>query len=144
VKLTSQIFAALMLLAWLWAGAHLVLEHGGEALGVHLGEDMHHDHHDDDHHHDDCPAPQDEDEHHHDLAATNAGPLVKSSEQQVFAPQWVPLFERLTAELVALLRGIDLEHEHSVIGDSPPDERAFGWLFVVQTARPVRGPSLVA
>ena len=123
-----------MLLAWLCAGAHVTLEHGGEAFG----EAVHGEHHNDDE-----SVPGDDNHHHHDLGAVTAAQFAKSSEQQLLAPQWVPIYDRLGAELSALLRGTDAQHEHSVVGDSPPDERASGWLFVVQTALPVRGPSLI-
>jgi hypothetical protein len=126
------------LLAWLCAGAHVTLEHGGETFGSHIGEAVH-----GDHHHNDEPAPGDSDDHHHDIGVVIAQ-FAKASDQQLLAPHWVPVFDRLLAELAALLRGADARHEHSVVGESPPDTRMSGWLFVVQTARPVRGPSLAA
>ena len=139
VKFVRQLIAAFMLLAWLCVGAHVALEHGGETLGTHIGEAEH-----GDHHHDDEPAPGDGEHHHHDLGVVNAAQFSKSADQQFLAPQWVPVYDRLLAELAALLRGADAPHEHSVVGDSPPDTRMSGWLFVVQTALQVRGPSLAA
>ena len=127
-----------MLLAWLGAGAHIALEHGGEVFGAHFDAAEH-----GDHHHDDAPPPG-EDKHHHDLGAVTTTQFAKAAEQQLLAPQWVPIYDRLLAELAALLRGADVPHEHSVVGDSPPDSRMSGWLFVVQTALQVRGPSLAA
>ena len=138
VKLSRQLIAALMLFAWLCAGAHVTLKHGGEEFGSHIGEAEH-----GGHHHDEEPAPG-EDDHHHDLGAVMASQFAKAAEQQFLTPQWVPICDRLVAQLAALLREVDARHEHSVVGDSPPDTRTSGWLFVVQTARPVRGPSLAA
>ena len=137
VKLSRQLIAALMLLAWLCAGAHVALEHGGDGFGSHPGEAVH-----GGHHHDEEPAP-DEDDHHHDLGAVTAAQFAKSAGQERLAPQWVPIYERLAAELAASQGGADARHKHSVVGDSPPDTRMSGWLLVVQTALPVRGPSLI-
>ena len=138
MKLSRQLIAALMLLAWLGAGAHVALEHGGKGCFSHISAAMH-----GGHHHDDAPAPG-EDEHHHDLGVMMTAQFAKAAEQQLLAPQWVPIYDRLLAELAALLRGAHVPHEHSVVGDSPPDTRMSGWLFVVQTALQVRGPSLAA
>jgi hypothetical protein len=139
VKLSRQLITALMLLAWLCAGAHVALEHGGDVFGSHV-DSAEHGHH---HHHDGAPVPS-EDGHHHDLGATTTAQFSKAAEQQFLAPQWVPIYDHLLAELAALLRGVGVPHEHSVVGDSPPDTRMFGWLYVVHTALQVRGPSLTA
>ena len=137
VKRSHPLIAALMLLAWLCAGAHVALEHGGGGFGSHPGEAVH-----GGHHHDEEPAP-DADEHHHDLGTVTASQFTKSAGQQLLAPHWVPIYARLVAELAASQRGADARHAHSVVGDSPPDTRMSGWLLVVQTALPVRGPSLI-
>ena len=122
-----------MLLAWLFAGAHVAMEHGGEELG----EAMH-----GAHHHDDDDAPGDGNHHHHDLGPTTAAQFTKSAGQQILAPQWVPIYDRFLAGVAALLRKMETIHEHPIVCDSPPDERASGWLLLCQTALPVRGPSL--
>jgi hypothetical protein len=138
VNFTHRHIAALMLFAWLFAGAHLALEHGGVAFCAHLEEAMH-----GAQHHEHGSGAGDE-SHHHDFVAMTAAQFAKSAGKQLQAPQWVPIFERLVAELAASLRRADVLHERSIVGDSPPDSRKSGWLFVVQSARPVRGPSLAA
>ena len=135
VKSTRQLIAALMLLAWAFAGAHVALEHGGELAGSHFDAAAH-DEHDDD----DGPVPADG-HHHHDLGAVTSAQFAKSVEQ-LSAPQWTPLYDQLIAQLAAMLRDAGEVRERSVIGDSPPDERASGWLLDCHTALPVRGPSL--
>ncbi len=134
-----RIFALLTLLGWLFAAGHVALEHGGVADG---GA-----HHalfggaDDDGHDDDAP-PQDGEHHHHDFSALSAGQWMKSAEHKALAPVWVPLFDVLAERIADMLREgreprLLRRREHA-----PPDERAFGWLLVCQTALPVRGPSL--
>jgi hypothetical protein len=144
VKITRHIFAALVLLAWLYAGAHVALEHGGETLTSHLSGAVPDDHHHDDHDHDE-PAPRDaEHHHHHDLGELTGTQFTKSVEHQALIPQWVALYDRLIEELAEVQRRAAELDERSVVGESPPDERAVGWLLVVQTALPVRGPSLLS
>ena len=123
-----------MLLAWLSAGVHVASEHGGESFGFHADEAAHGEHH----HDDDHDAPGDSDHHHHDIGVAFA----KSAEKQLLAPQWIPLLGEVIAQLSAMLRSTDAVRERTLIGDSPPDERASGWLLVCQTALQVRGPSL--
>ena len=136
VKSTRQLIAALVLLAWAFALAHLALEHGGEFVGSHFDAAAH-----DGRSGDEGDAPADG-HHHHDLGAVTSAQLAKSVEQQLPAPQWTPLYDQLVARLAAVLRDMDATRERSMIGDSPPDERAFGWLLDCHTALPVRGPSL--
>ena len=137
-----RIFALLTLLGWLFAAGHVALEHGGVADGgahhaLPGGAD------DDDHDHDDGAPPQDgEHHHHHDLSALNAGRGLKSSQQKVLAPVWVPLFDVLSKPLADLLREGREPRLLRTREHAPPDERAFGWLLVSQTALRVRGPSL--
>ena len=126
-----------MLLAWLHASAHVALEHGGETLISHLVAARHHDH-------DDESAPIDGESQQHDLGEVTAAQFTKSAEHQSLVPHWVPLYDRLIVEVAEMLRARDSLHEHSFAGESPPDERASGWLLVVRTAHPVRGPSLTA
>ena len=128
-----------MVLAWLFAGAHIAVEHGGDGIISHLSEAFH-----GHHHHDEEPVPAEDGHHHHDFGTEIVSQISKSSGQQVAAAAWISLYEGLKAELAALLHESDVCAEHSVVGDSPPDTRRSGWLFVVQTARPVRGPSLAA
>ncbi len=139
VKVFRPLIAALMLLAWLQASAHLALEHGGDGFGSQLANVLHVGHA-----HEPEPAPGDDDHHHHNLGALTRAPFGKSCAQQLLAPLWVPLYDCLLAELAAALRETDAAHQHSTAGDSPPDQRASGWLLVVRTALPVRGPSSIA
>ncbi len=133
VKFVHQLIAALTLLAWLGAGVHVALEHGGEGFGLYSDESAHGEpHHDDD---------GDSDHHHHDLGAVTSEVAAKSAEKQILAPQWVPLLGQFVAHLASMLHGT--AQERTLIADSPPDERASGWLLVCQTALQVRGPSLV-
>jgi hypothetical protein len=133
-----QVLALLTLIGWLFAIGHICVPYCGAADGgVRHAAAGHHDDHGGD-------APEQDGHHHHDLRAATAAQFTKSSEQQLLAPQWVPIYDRLVAELAALLRRTDALHERSTLGDLPPDTRMSGWLFVVQTARPVRGPSLAA
>ena len=128
-----------MLLGWLFAAGHVALHHGGVADGG-----AHHAMSDgaaDDDHDDDAP-PHDGDHHHHELSVMDGGQWVKSAEQAMLAPVWVPLFDALAERFADMLREgrepiLLRTREHA-----PPDERAFGWLLVCQTAHPVRGPSL--
>ncbi len=125
-----------MLFAWVVVGAHLSITHGGELFGSHF-DAASHDGHDDD----DGPAPADG-HHHHDLGAVTSAQVAKSVEQQIPAPLWTPLYDQLVAQLAVVLREMEAARERSPIGDSPPDERASGWLLDCHTALPVRGPSL--
>ena len=139
-----RVFALLTLLGWFFAAGHVALEHDGVADGR-----AHHalpggaddDDHDD---HDDGAPPQDGEHHHHhhDLSALSAGQWVKSSQQKALAPLWVPLFDVLSKRLADLLREGREPRLLRTREHAPPDERAFGWLLVSQTALRVRGPSL--
>lgn len=129
--------AALMLFAWLFAGAHMALEHGGgwsvcdDASSLHDG-------------HDDHDSPPADGHHHHDLGAVLAGKAITAQESQFAMQPWTPLASQLLAQFTALLRHAEVPHAPSNFGKSPPDERASGWLLVSHTALPVRGPSLAA
>ena len=139
VRAFCRVFALLTLLGWLFATGHVALRHGGVADGG-----VHHElmgGADDDDHDDDAPAQEGE-HHHHDLSVMDGGQWMKSAEHKTLAPVWVPLFDVLVERFAEMLReGRELRlprtREHA-----PPDERAFGWLLVCQTAHPVRGPSL--
>ncbi len=133
VRLLRQIIAALVLFAWLGAGTHMALSHGGLLHGSHLGEAMH----------EEGPAPADGAHHHHDLDAMTAARLAKSAVQQFPAPQTLAL-EQFVAESTAWLWVVRSECERPGVEDPPPDERASGWLLACRTAHPVRGPSLPA
>ena len=139
VRSFNRVFALLTLLGWLFAAWHVALRHGGVADGgVHhalLGAA------DDDDHDDNAPS-HDGEHHHHDLSVMDGGQWMKSAEHMAVVPVWVPLFDVLAEQLTAMLREgrepcLLPRGEHA-----PPDERAFGWLLVCQTAHPVRGPSL--
>ncbi len=92
-------------------------------------------------HHEDGPE-HDGDHHGHDLMAFAAGHFAKTAELKALAPVWVPLADTVVERMLAMMR------EAADTGwppdDGPPlaDERLSGWLLVVQTALPVRGPSL--
>lgn len=94
-------------------------------------------------HHDDAPD-HDGDHHDHDLTAFVSGQFAKTAELKVLAPVWLPLFDSPVARLAATMREAENEKARGVaeVEMSPPDERSSGWLLVVQTALPVRGPSL--
>lgn len=141
MKVLHRILALIALCAWLSAGAHVALEHGGDAQAALPEQVVQGDHRHDHHHHDDeVPTPADG-HHHHELSSATVS-LAKSVQKGLHAPQPAPIGERLLAELALLLRGSEIPGQVSVYGDSPPDLRMSGWLFVAQTARPVRGPSL--
>ena len=135
-----RIFSLLTLLGWLFAAAHVALQHDGVADGgahhMHLGDV-------DDDHDDDGPA-HDGDHHHHDLSAMSAAHWVKSAEQKAITPVWVPLVDALNVWLAEMLREGREPLLLRTCEHAPPDERDFGWLLVCQTAHPARGPSLVA
>jgi hypothetical protein len=142
VRSHHRIFSLLTLLGWLFAAGHVALEHGGVANGsAHhaLPGGVDDDDHDD---HDDGAPSQDGEHHHHDLSALNAGQWVKSAEQKALAPAWVPLFDVLAARIADILREGREPRVLRTREHAPPDERAFGWLLVSQTALRVRGPSL--
>ena len=130
-----HIIAALALLAWLFAGTHVALEHGGNSSLAEFGGIFH-----DDHHHEEVPSP-DRDGHYHELSAMRSA---QSAQIELRAPEWMPLPIWFLAELAVLLRASGAPQENSVLSDFMPDLRMSGWLFVVHTARPVRGPSLAA
>jgi hypothetical protein len=135
--------ALLLMFAWLFATGHLWVEHAGELPGNHGGGivAIEHDHGDghDHHHHDEDRGEEPvlpEAHHHHELgiAARDAGAVV------VKAPLVAVLF--VTFFLPEAIGSKDAPAP--AITGSPPDERRSGYLFVVQTAHPVRGPSWVA
>ena len=129
----------LTFLGWLFATGHVAFEHQGiAAVGVLQQAVAEQDHHDD--------APDHDGDHHdHGLTAFVSGQFAKTAELKVLAPVWVPLFDALVARLAAMIREAESENARGVaeFEMSPPDERSSGWLLVVQTALPVRGPSLI-
>ncbi len=133
LKPSRHLIAALMLLAWVIMSGHVALEHGGAGRGMHVAAALH-----GGQHHDEEPAPAED--HHHELGAVTVTQFTKAAEKQLLAPTWQPLYDQLVAELAALLRSVD--GGRPVLVDLQSDGRASGWLFVVQTALPVRGPSL--
>ena len=137
MRFPLRVLAVLTFLGWLFATGHVVLSHGGEANGETM-QTLASKH--DDHHHD---APDPAGHHHHDLTLVTAGQSTKTVEVKVLAPIWLPLLDDLAARLTALSREEEKSHGDLDSSKSPPDERAAGWLLVVQTALPVRGPSLV-
>jgi hypothetical protein len=134
VKFLRSIIAVLVLLAWLGAGVHMALEHGGILHGAEMGEAMHT--------HEEAPAEEGH-HHHHDFDAQTAARLAKSLDEQFPAPQWQAL-DQFLAEFTAGWRRVAPMLERPGVWSAPPDERAVGWLLVCRTAHPVRGPSLAA
>lgn len=131
VKLLRPLLAALMLVAWCVTGAHMVLEHGGNWHGAAAHEEPADDHSDSDH------------AHHHDLATVLLGKGLAVPKLNALAMPEQPL----AAACCATVAGLEVPEPlaaRGIIGDSPPDARASGWLHVTHTARPVRGPSLAA
>ncbi len=117
---------------WFAASVHVALDHGGAMSWTHAAE---HDHGDSDDHDDG------DDHHHHDLAAAQ---LTKTTGKEFFTLVW-----QVAQELRDL--GCNLSLREAVVvrhladsSDPPPDTRMHGWLFIVRTALPVRGPSLAA
>jgi hypothetical protein len=144
MSLARRVTALLLMFAWCFANGHLWVEHAGEETVHHEAEMVaveHHHHDEDDHQHDedvpsgDAPALPEE-HHHHEMSVVTRD----SGAATLKAPLVAVLFVTLLLSEVA-------EGETSpspAITGSPPDERRSGYLFVVQTAHPVRGPSLVA
>lgn len=133
-----RVFALLTFLGWLFATGHVAFEHRGvvAASGLQHEVGVEHDDHKD--------APDHDDDHHeHNLTAAVAGQFAKTAELKVLAPVWVPLADTIVERLLAMMREADNGSEVGGIEMSPPDERSSGWLLVVQTALPVRGPSLI-
>ena len=141
MKSAFRYFAAFALFGWLFAIAHVALEHGGVMDGgaAHLHADGVNDDHED---HDD-DGPDHDGHHHHDLTVLTGGQFAKAAEQKAPAPVWLPLCSVLVERLAAVLRDAREPRLLAGLGHSPPDERASGWLLVCRSALPVRGPSLV-
>ena len=137
MRFPLRVFTVLTFLGWLFATGHVVFSHGGEANGV-VMQALSGEH--DDHDHD---APEQDGHHHHDLTLVTSGQSAKTVEVKVLAPIWLPLLDDLAARLTALAREEEKSHRDFESSQSPPDERTTGWLLVVQTALPVRGPSLI-
>ncbi len=134
MKSGHRMLSALVLGAWLLAVAHVALDHCAAIDGTSVVI---------------CTPPQDshsheesgEGHHHHFGAwATQSAKVVSS---QIQSANWIPLTD-FSARLAELLWGPGLARAPSGRWESPPDGRASGWLYLVQTALPVRGPSLAA
>jgi hypothetical protein len=139
LKPHRPLLAALMLLAWFVTNSHIVHEHGGDWWGCHAPAA-----HDGGHHHNGDSDHPGEPHHHHDLGAVLLGKILSVQKAAPASSAW-PLSGTLGfAQVTADIRLAPLPLEWTAIGDSPPDARSSGWLFAVQTARPVRGPSLAA
>jgi uncharacterized protein involved in copper resistance len=143
MRLARQITALWLLFVWCFATGHLWTSHAGEhpleaaqeTAHVHHAHEGHH-HHDDEDHHGDPETPA-ESHHHHQIDA--AARVVAGDAMVVHAP----LVAILWMEVIQAASQCDRSIEPHAF-ESPPDERRSGYLFVVQTAHPVRGPSLVA
>ena len=134
-----RVIAFVILLGWLFATGHVALEHGGVADGgathAQAADGTDHDHDDD--------GPAHDGDHHHDLTALMGGQFAKAADHKTLAPVWVPLCSALMEGPTAMLREANESGGNFDFGCAPPDARASGWLLVLQTALPVRGPSLV-
>src|SRR5688572_12587276 len=137
VNLGRRVTAALILFGWLYAIGHIGIEHGvvtqsGWSHGAV-------DHCCDAHHHHGHHGP--EHGHEHDLTGLAAG----ASTNPVGQPALFPFFAVLTVAWMAdeLAPHVEVKVSHGPTGESPPDERSFGWLFDCHTALTVRGPSLI-
>jgi len=133
-----RIISVVLLCGWIFATGHVACAHGGAAdCGAHVapfgtgGHDC------------DCGVGHGGDEHHHhDLTALAKGQSASSSGHKALEPVGVPLSGALADQLMAMLREAREPREVPDGEHSPPDERAFGWLLVIATAHPVRGPSV--
>lgn len=135
MKLHRQILAALTLLLWFAAKVHVALDHGGTMPLVHAAED-HHDGHDDED--GDDHGDGDGHHHHHDLGAAQ---FTKSSGKEFSALAVQPFYELAAPGCDAALRVAAILPRFGSFDPPLPDARLHGWLFVVRTALPVRGPS---
>ena len=127
-----RVITLCLLLGWLFAIGHVVTEHGAiVTAGVQVEPAGHHD-----------DGPDHDGDHHHDLTVMAAGQLAKAAEHKALAPVWVPICSALVERLTAMLREAEESRGAFEYRDSSRDEREAGWLHVVQTALPVRGPSL--
>jgi len=127
------------LLGWLFAVGHMAVEHGGAPDGeaAHRladgGAAYAHDE----------EGPAHEGDHDHDLTALTAGQFAAGVDHKALVPVWVLLYGAIAGGLTASLREADDLLGHFDFGCALPDARASGWLLVLQTAHPVRGPSFV-
>ena len=137
MKFARQYLAALVLSVWLLALGHVALEHcaamnGGCVVACQSHTEGCHE-----------GTPEGEEHHHHHLTAFATSPLAKLLDLKM--PLLWRSFDQMLAERLAeILRTSVAPNAALASWESPPDERAAGWLFVCQTARPVRGPSLAA
>ena len=138
VRPLLRVLALLTFLGWLFATGHVAFEH----RGVVAASGLQHEAGVEQGHHDDAPE-HDGDHHNHDLTAFVSGQFAKTAELKVLAPVWVPLFDALVERLAVTMREVENGRGFVEFENSPPDERLSGWLLVVQTALPVRGPSLI-
>jgi hypothetical protein len=137
LKSSRRYLAVLVLLAWIGAWVHVAGNHAGDltvcadaCLHQESGETG--------------SAPKSDGHHHHDLGALLIHKPVTAPAAALLALPWTPLVEDLGMRWLALAREAEVSQAHVDLSDAPPDERFCGWLMVVHTARPVRGPSLFA
>lgn len=143
---SRQITSFVLLFAWCFATVHQWTAHAGEGSFEVSSEEHAHDwhghHHDDDHddggHHEDEDQPAEKSHHHHALGVTTR--VVAFQDLTIAAP----MTEILWDAIVKALSSAGPEAPELEITGSPPDVRCSGFLFVIRTAHPVRGPSLVA
>jgi hypothetical protein len=140
-----QIAAFVLLIAWCFTMGHLWIAHPGErsfeVSGLEHAHDWHGHHHDDDHHDGEREGePAEGSHHHHGIEAATRAAV---SQDLTFAAPMVALLWDGIVQALAAAADDDNELPPGITG-SPPDERCSGYLYVIQTARPVRGPSLVA
>lgn len=81
--------------------------------------------------------------HHQHFTALASWSVAKALDLKV-PVLWVSFDCGLTERLLEIMRVSAEPHAMLASWESPPDERAAGWLLTVRTALPVRGPSLAA
>ena len=126
-----RITALCILFGWLFAVGHVASRHGSVADAGVCCESAGHEE----------DQPDHDGHHHHDVAALGAGQVAKV-EHKMSAPVVARLGGELWERLAVIAREALDPPARFDFAESPPDGRASGWLLVVHTARPVRGPSL--
>jgi hypothetical protein len=137
LKSSYRYLAVLVLLAWIGAWVHVAGSHAGD-LTVCADACLHQEESGS------GSAPEGDGHHHHDLGALLGHKPVTAPTVALLALPWTPLVEELGTRWVALAADAEARLASPGFDSSPPDERFSGWLLIVHTARPVRGPSLFA
>jgi hypothetical protein len=136
VRIHQRFIAVLVLLSWIFAIGHVLLEHHGLPQG--------HAHHAAHEWTGECPGHddhQDGADDHRDLTAAAARFSLGHPSQQALTAILLstPLLHLAigAADVTQAAAAVHVDRR-----GSPPDFRATGWLLLARTALPVRGPSL--